>query len=174
MQSIFAIVFMIFAFLALTERPSAARPARFDFPELEKIIRHNQITELDDLLGYLPPVMRKNALLAYDSRGLNRELVTLATPRIVLFNEDASLVLALTRNPGKKRIETGRDRLEISRFDPKARRFEFMELTFDGVNSPFSRPVPKNPATCLGCHGQDPRPLFHDYNTWPGFYGSFG
>jgi hypothetical protein len=50
------------------------------------------------------------------------------------------------------------------------RRFEFREIEFpedkDAVVSEA------NPKLCLTCHGQDPRPNWEAYATWPGAYGS--
>lgn len=143
------------------------------FEELADHVDKNGIALLDDLINELPSNMRSNSMLAYDSRALNVHLISFETPRIVLFNKDATLILAMTKNPGTEAVQEGRDRLEIISFDKATGKFEFRDVAFDGKPKPFSRSTEVNPPVCLACHGQNPRPIFEDYNAWPGFYGSF-
>lgn len=143
------------------------------FEELATHVDRSGITLIDDLIKDLPQQMRANSMLAYDSRALNVHLISPETPRIVLFNRDATLILALTKNPGTDAIQEGRDRLEIISYNESTGKFEFRDVAFDGKPKPFSRSTEVNPPVCLACHGQNPRPIFEDYNAWPGFYGSF-
>lgn len=142
--------------------------------DLKNLIQSKQITALDQLIPALPLEMQKNLLLVYDSHALNSQLVTPNTPRIIFFNSDGSLVFSMTQNPGLDSIHAGRDRLEIISFEREKQIFEFREFVFDGINLPnLDLGQNVNPKTCLTCHGQNPRPIFNDYNSWPGFYGSF-
>lgn len=143
------------------------------FEELAKFVDENKVTTLDELMQELPGEILANPLLSYDSRALNTHLISFKTPRIVLFNKDASLVLALTANPGSEAIRDGLDKLEVISFNRNTAKFEFRDIPFDGKEKPFARATEVNPPVCLACHGQNPRPLFEDYNAWPGFFGSF-
>lgn len=145
----------------------------FDFDKLNSIVKKNKVTLIDDLLPLLPATMLKNPLLVYNSRALNLELVNPQSPRVILFNEDASLILAYTKNPGNERIKIGQDDLEIIKFDQDKKAFDIGVLTFNGQNVPSNKQLQKT-NSCLRCHGRDPVPLFKDYNIWAGFYGSFG
>lgn len=152
---------------------SAPLSSHVTLEELAEHVDKNGITRLDDLIRELPPMMKSNAMLGYDSRALNIHLISPETPRIVLFNQDATLILAMTKNPGEEAVTQGLDKLEVINFNKATGKFEFRDVAFDGKPSPFSRNAEVNPPVCLACHGQNPRPIFDDYNAWPGFYGSF-
>lgn len=144
------------------------------YSELEDLIQKNSVKDLDRLIPLLPADMQKNFVLIYESHALRANLVTPDTPRIVFFNRDGSLVFAITQNPGAAAIAAGQDGLEVISFDRSSAQFEMRELIFDGKSVPGGTVgVSRNRAVCLACHGQEPRPIFQDYNSWPGFYGSF-
>lgn len=142
--------------------------------ELKDLIVSEKVKTVDQLLPLLPEVMRKNPVLAYNSHALNLHLISPLTPRVILFNEDASLILAFTKNPGESTIQAGKDSLEVIAFNNRTAKYELQDIVFDGNKIPFVHTQPEtNPALCLKCHGQNPRPIFQDYNAWAGFYGSF-
>ena len=58
-------------------------------------------------------------------------------------------------------------------FDFGKGRYEVRDVPSNGKPKPFDRNLPVNQSLCLKCHSQNPKPIFHDYNAWPGFYGSF-
>ncbi len=179
MVPIICIVAMLGAFILATPVEAQSRTPEFTFADLEALVTTKQIRSLDELIGVLPAKVRGNPILVYDSKALHVDRVTFATPRIILFNNDASLILAMTKNPGSSEIAAGQDALEVIHFDHKTARYEMINVIFDGVHVPFDAPpsmrlIEKNPPMCLACHGANPRPIFADYNSWPGFYGSFG
>lgn len=173
MLRLFSIQFLFAVVVFPTMAATAAQAAgpRFSFRDLENLISRDSIKTIDDLIPRLPLSLRQNPLLVYDSHALNTYLVTPSTPRVILFNKDASLILAFTRDPGAHAIATGKDALEVIHFDRNAGTFKIGELAFDGQHPPAGL---KNSGKCLQCHGENPRPIFQDYNAWPGFYGSFG
>jgi hypothetical protein len=145
----------------------------FDFAKLRKEIKEQNITKLDDLFKIFPAEMKKNPLLVYESRALAPQGASFHAPRMILFNRDASLVMTIAKNPGSTAIEKGKDVLEVIAFDKTNGKFEMYVDSFNGQKVPFEK-LDRNPSRCTTCHGSDPRPLFHDYNGWPGLYGSFG
>lgn len=148
---------------------------QFDLKKLVSMVNENKITLIDDLFQVIPKEMKKNTLLVYDSKALFPELATLSTPRMVFFNKDGSLIFSISRNPGKKKIALGKDKLEVIAFNSVTGQFEMYAEPFNGKDLPFQNlAANKNPSRCLSCHGINPRPLFHNYNGWPGIYGSFG
>ena len=145
----------------------------FDIVDLKALIENNKAYTVDSLLPLLPKQMRQNPLLVYDSHALRLDRVSPLTPRVILFNEDASLIMAFTKHPGEDTIASGDDSLEVIELNSQSHKFEMRDLVLNGKESPFSKSVETNPALCLSCHGVNPRPIFNDYNSWPGFYGSF-
>lgn len=146
----------------------------FKVLQLNELIKQKQVTRIDELVSLIPKTILMNPLLVYHSHALNLDRVTLENPRVVLFNEDASLIMAFTQNPGDDLIAQGKDTLEIIEFDESKHKFKLQELVFDGKSVPNSSKSETNPQFCLKCHGNNPRPIFNAYNSWPGFYGSFG
>ena len=152
---------------------TVAHAGAFNLSDLKSIVDANKAYTVDQLLPLLPQQMRANPLLVYDSRALRLDRVNMKTPRIILFNEDASLIMAITKHPGDALIAAGEDSLEVIQLNEQTKKFEMLDLVFNGQESPFDRALEKNPKLCLTCHGANPRPVFNDYNAWPGFYGSF-
>ncbi|MFN7133680.1 MAG: hypothetical protein ACK4N5_16505, partial [Myxococcales bacterium] len=140
-------------------------PTPFEGPvaweRLEAYLRTQRFDDPSMLLRCLPASYRKHFTLVYESRSPERDAVSMQHPRIVLFGEDAKLVLALTGNPRAAHY----DRVQVLAFDEAADRYRLFELTF--------RPgevarIEAEPASCVQCHGADPRPLWETYNLWPG------
>ncbi len=142
--------------------------------QLKDLIINKKISTVDNLLIEMPKSFLRNSVLVYDSRALNTNLVNFATPRTILFNEDSSMILSYTRFPGEEAVKKGKDSLEGICFNKDKFVYEMMEIEMNGTAIPFVDFQPtKNPATCLSCHGSNPRPILQDYNAWPGIYGSF-
>ncbi len=137
---------------------------------------------LEELIPQLPAEMRSNFTFVYKSRsphgGLGDEsksAVDKLHPRIILFSADGKETLAFTGNPDKPgfgiveriRFVDGESRFEFSRYvlpEAVAKEAGAAELAKEN-----GKP---NPAACLRCHGEDPRPISDSYPLWPGFYGS--
>lgn len=162
---------LIFALLAAV--CSLNQAFAFNLNDLKTLVEANKAYTVDQVIPLLPEHMRKNPLLVYDSHALRLDRVSLETPRIILFNEDASLIMAITKYPGQETIAAGEDSIEVIELSSQTHKFEMKDLVFDGTQSPFARSIETNPALCLTCHGANPRPVFNDYNSWPGFFGSF-
>lgn len=140
----------------------------------KKIVTEGQLTTIDQVIPLLPAEYRKNSVLVYDSHGMHQDLVSFETPRAILFNENASMMISFHQHPGAEEIKKGHDRFELICFNQKTWLFEFYDVVMDGKRTPFKDYEPElNPKSCLKCHGSNPRPILQDYNAWPGFYGSF-
>ncbi|MBY0412941.1 MAG: hypothetical protein K2Q18_02190 [Bdellovibrionales bacterium] len=146
----------------------------FDLEKMKDLVVTKKIKKIDDLFSIIPLEMKRNPILVYDSKALNADLVSLKTPRILMFNRDASLILSVSRQLDNNELSTRKDELEFISFDKKTGKFTVHVEQFNGEDQPFTGNGQKNAQVCLACHGNNPRPLFHDYNGWPGIYGSFG
>ena len=170
LQRVSQILAMLLAIVLVT---GTAHAASFSFNDLQTTVREGSVTSIDELLPLLPTVMKRNPLLVYDSHGLKMKLASPQTPRVILFNEDSSLILAFSRPPTTQN-EKAKDTLEVINFNSVSDRFEMRDILLGAkVAAEGFSSVPVNPSVCLSCHGRNPRPLFQDYNAWPGMYGSF-
>jgi cytochrome c551/c552 len=136
----------------------------FTYNDLEEIIKKNNVLTIEELLPLLPLEYRKNYTLMYESRSLDKDLITGEQPRTIIFGDDAKLVLAFADAPSNK--------IEVMQFDDNNKDFKFREIIFDGKKNPLNPPPEINPQKCLECHGNPPRPNWEPYNIWPGAYGS--
>ncbi len=151
---------------------STARPAPFTEADLQVLLRSNAATgkpvdSIDELLPLLPSELRSNFTLVYDSRSPFRSSISHRHPRVILFSDDARLVLTFTGDPDKP----GADVLETLAFDDATARFALRAYLLPAGERRGFRP-PAEAMNCAGCHGDDPRPIFNSYPVWPGFYGS--
>lgn len=155
--------------LSLVVSTIASASVRFE--EVTSAIAKSQ--SMEQLLPLLPKELRSNFTFIYKSRGPHgglgdstKSAVDKLHPRVVLFSNDGKMTLAFTGNPTKP----GYDSLEMIRYIDKDARFE---MSHYALNDPTNKENGvANPASCLRCHGQDPRPISDSYPLWPGFYGS--
>jgi hypothetical protein len=177
--------FVAVIFFALTGIPASAASLE-KWSELKQIIESRQVTNIDDLLASLKddaPEYVKGYTLIYRTRALNQESVSPRRPRVLLFGQNAKLVLAYNshRTGGKARpgdIET----IETLEFDPVTGRSFLREVEFNGSTVPDLAQVKVNPDRCLACHAATSNPhvepaytvrgLWDPYNSWAGVYGS--
>jgi hypothetical protein len=141
--------------------------AVFSLSDLESLFAKKRISTPEELMQHLPPEMREKYSLVYDTR--NREQpATPEKPRLLLFNEDASLAVALSGMEITKHVSSA----EIIAFDKKQNRFEFKSIQFLGqsTSEPLPFKIDHNPSACVGCHNE--RPNWDSYAVWPGFFGS--
>lgn len=149
----------------------AAMPAQepaFTFDHLKKIIEQDKLTSFDEVLPKLPAELRSNFVLIYQSHSSQRNSIDLMTPRTVLFDRKAQILIAFTSDPNKPEY----DRIEVIQFNPTTSRFEFKLLDFSNARQTGAPKVSENPRSCASCHGHDPRPFWETYAFWPGVYGS--
>jgi hypothetical protein len=91
------------------------------------------------------------------------------SPRIVFFNPDARMILAVT---GQGAMAAGQE-LEMIDFDDSTSTFHFHEVTFPADPQVGSVTFyPSDPPKCLACHRSTPSPNWEAYPLWPGVYGS--
>ena len=130
---------------------------------------------IEQVLLALPEELRSNFTFVHESRSPHRGDIDRRFPRVVLFSEDARLLLAFTGNPRAASY----DQLEVIHFDDARSAFHTSRFILgDAVrrNPALKAAVAGNGALdrdeCTRCHGADVRPIFDSYSLWPGFYGS--
>ena len=111
--------------------------------------------------------MRENFTFVYDSRSPFRSGISPEFPRVILFTDDARLVLTFI---GDER-QPGAELLETMSFDYESATFELHAYLLPAGERKSWRPSAEE-ARCARCHGADARPIFDSYPLWPGYYGS--
>ena len=140
--------------------------------DLQKLLNKNPITGLPvdsirELVPLLPQELRENFTLVYDSRSPFRSNISADYPRVILFSQDARLVLTFIgdeRTPASELLET-------MSFNDKSAKFELRSYLLPAAKRKGWQPPPEA-ANCSRCHGSDPRPIYDSYPVWPGFYGA--
>jgi hypothetical protein len=153
-------------------RPAAAADAPFTEARLRELLAHNPQTgrpvdSVAELVPLLPDELRKNFTLVYDSRSPFKASITPQLPRVILFSDDARLVLTFIGDEAAP----GADLLETMSFDDEQAKFVLHAYLLPAAERRAWRPSAAD-AKCERCHGADPRPIFDSYPHWPGFYGS--
>ena len=160
--------------LALT--PQLIAPVSADEPfteaRLQELLQRNPQTgapvdSISELVPLLPRELRENFTFVYDSRSPFRSGISPEYPRVILFTNDARLVLTFI---GDER-QPGYDLLETMSFDYESAKFELHAYMLPAAERRAWRPSPQE-AQCSRCHGADARPIFDSYPLWPGYYGS--
>jgi hypothetical protein len=149
------------------------RTVRVTYPIVERLIRDERPTSLEEFLPLLPPGYRENFTLVHTSASLQQGSFT--DPRVILFGTDGKLLMSFNNDP----VHRGARTLEVFAFDDEAQKFDTHRIHFyrpdyeAGVVPLVADAVYEetNPVICQGCHGREPRPIFATYSTWPGFYG---
>jgi hypothetical protein len=166
--------FVLLALLALA--PWLTLPAAADEPfteaRLQDLLRHNPQTgqpvdSISELVPLLPRELRENFTFVYDSRSPFRGSISPEYPRVILFTNDARLILTFT---GDAR-QPGYDLLETMSFDWESAKFELHAYMLPAAERRAWRPSAED-AKCSRCHGADARPIYDSYPLWPGYYGS--
>jgi hypothetical protein len=132
--------------------------------DITDIVTACSLKKVEDVIPLLPSEMRSQYALAYVSRSPMSG--SYDNPRVIKFTKSG---LAVTYNGQSD--ENLFNSLEMLSFDEGKKEFHLKSIEF----SPDEKQAPvigqTNPALCLSCHGDDPRPIF-DEAIWPGFYGS--
>jgi hypothetical protein len=135
-----------------------------EIPRLERFINDCKIDSVDSLIPLLPRSLVSNFVLMHESRALFADSVDPLNPRVILFSRDAKLILAFTGSPEK----AGFNVLEAISFDERVARFTIHAADLSRPQKIFGQ----NPGACMGCHGNDPRPIWDTHPIWPGAYMS--
>lgn len=151
---------------------SAGEPQKFTEARLLELLRENPATgrpidSISELVPLLPVELRRNFALVYKSRSPFHAAISPQYPRVILFTDDARLVLTFI---GDER-QDGADLLETMSFDDSTAKFEFHARLLPAAERRAWRPSP-GAANCARCHGADARPIYDAYPLWPGYYGS--
>jgi len=125
------------------------------------------VDSIGELVPLLPEELRRNFTFVYDSRSPFKSGITGEYPRVILFTDDARLVLTFI---GDER-QPGFDLLETMAFDYEKTKFDLHAYLLPAGERRSWRPSPEE-ARCARCHGADARPIFDSYPLWPGYYGS--
>lgn len=145
---------------------STAEPGKgsdFTYEALRDLIGEKKIRRIDDLVPLLPKKLRDDYVLMFETQ--SAQGASAEQPRVILFGEDAKLLLAFTGDAK----QTRGNRLEVIQWREKERRFDFKEVVFeeDGKKAPH---FVEKPDSCKTCHREDLRPNWEAYNLWRGSY----
>jgi hypothetical protein len=169
-------------FFALNDLAASAASVE-SWADLASIINLKQVINIDDLLAELPADYVKGYTLVYRTRALNQENVSPRRPRVLIFGQDAKLVLAYNSHfTGGKARPGDLETIETLEFDGVSGRSYLREVEFNGSTVPDLAQVKVNPDRCLACHAATSNPhadpsrtvrgLWDPYNSWAGAYGS--
>jgi hypothetical protein len=146
------------------------------YEALVDLVQTRNLRSVDALLGQ--PEFSRSFLRGFTSVFQSRSIqhADPDNPRIIVYGEDAKLILAFTCAvgdcSGQSGTVQGGDRLEIIQWREASKSFELRDITFPEAAAGDATFSEANPARCLGCHeASDPRPNFEPYNMWPGMYG---
>jgi cytochrome c553 len=146
--------------LAMSSASAQEQNASFDYDALQALIQSKGVRSVEELIPLLPPELRSSYSLVYDSKSSQGS--SDKAPRAILFGKNANFVLTFNGDPG----EAGYNKIETMQFKPSTNKFEFREIEF-----PKKGGAP-TVTSCTGCHGDDPHPIWGNYPSWPGVYGS--
>jgi|SRR5579862_1794184 len=151
---------------------SADDEGPFTEARLQALLQKSPVTgrpvdSIAELVPLLPEELRKNFTFVYDSRSPFKPGISPEYPRVILFTDDARLVLTFI---GDER-QPGFDLLETMAFDYESAKFTLHPYLLPAGERRSWRPSPEQ-ARCARCHGADARPIFDSYPLWPGYYGS--
>jgi hypothetical protein len=163
---------LLLALLLLGPWPATAKAEAFTEAKLQQLLKENPATgrpvdSIAELIPLLPRELRENFLFVYESRSPFHAGISPEYPRVILFTNDARLVLTFI---GDER-RPGFDLLETMSFDDDKARFELRPYLMPAAERRAWRPSAED-SRCARCHGADPRPIIDSYPLWPGFYGS--
>ncbi|MEO1251679.1 MAG: hypothetical protein AAFW81_04945 [Pseudomonadota bacterium] len=156
------------------EKVTAVNGAELDFHDLENIVEACDVYTIDEFLAVLPEDFRSRYSLVYDSR--SNQAASVKAPRALVFNSDASLVIAFN---GEKH-QPGYHTIEMMQFTDDAE-FQFQRIYFPADLAPDNAARDENlkpyfsmlnPLECASCHRSNQRPIWDTYSLWPGVFGS--
>jgi hypothetical protein len=165
---------VLLALASWSTLPAAAADGNAPFTEaqLRELLARNPQTgqpvdSVAELVPLLPEELRRNFALVYDSRSPFKAAISPERPRVILFTDDARLVLTFIGDD----TQPGADLLETMSFDAAESKFVFNAYLLPAAQRRAWRPTAAE-AKCERCHGADPRPIYDSYPLWPGYYGA--
>ncbi|HXQ13957.1 MAG TPA: hypothetical protein VN814_04965 [Caulobacteraceae bacterium] len=152
--------------------PQPPAPAPLTDASFQALLKNDPTTgrpvdTVQALLPLLPRALRANFTLVYDSRSPFKDQITPATPRVILFTDDARFIITFIGDP----TAPGHDLVETMSFDDDTAQFNLHAYVLPAAQRVGWAPSAAA-ANCAGCHGADARPIYDSYPLWPGFYGS--
>lgn len=161
----------IFIVFAVASTCAEANPT-FTYEDLVSLIQNKNLKNVEEVIAELPQDLRSNYTLMYQSRSLQQ--ATSLNPRAILFGKEAQFILAFNGEEN----EIGFQTLECIQFRSTERSFDFRQISFPTAQNglkevEFSERNKSSDGkvSCTSCHGDDPRPNWDHYSSWPGAYG---
>jgi len=148
------------ALLSLLGTAAVASPVTYE--DIAQTIKDHRIATMPEAIASLPAEMRSNYTLMGTSRSAQN--ASPLFPRAILFESDSAALVATFNGHSD---QANYNRLEFMQYREQTKEFELRFISF-GSSVKFSE---KNPAECLHCHGQSPRPIWGTYERWTGSYG---
>ncbi|WP_299434450.1 hypothetical protein [uncultured Aquimarina sp.] len=141
-------------------------PAKKGDPEMTiegvmGFIKTNKITTITGLLNRLPEHFRNNFSLVEHTKGEGQS--NLRFPRIVLFGSDGTFLMNISTKPDDPKYNL----LDCAELNESSGAWEFSQFDFTKEKPKLH----KNPASCIRCHGDKPRPVWGTNMDWPGVFG---
>ncbi len=139
----------------------------------------NPLKTCDEVVEKLPEEHQKNYIRVYDSRAefksdcsdKEKSPVSPKFPRIITFGTNANLVISYRGNPAHAESFNNLQFIEFT--EKPIPKWDFYEVKFPVEYNKEGKPkIAHNSNSCLGCHGNPPRPLLDAYFLWPGMIGS--
>jgi cytochrome c553 len=139
------------------------RPLRNNFNALLDRLQSGQAPEVnsvDAFLGQLPESMRRDYIFMAKSRSLQEG--TVESPRVILKSPNSEVIVSFTPDPTLR----GGRAVEIMVWNAEEATYRMTEVSFS--QEPGAARVQHNPAKCLECHQNPPRPVWDPYRFWSG------
>lgn len=149
--------------------------SKFTFEDYMKILNDPTVQTKADFLRKIPKDSLQKFTFIHTSQSLQKQGVTLQTPRVMRFSTDGRFILTYTTNSDAYNFNG----IEVMYFDDQQRKYNLAHTQFLSEAELRLRPTgntktnhtEQNPKACLSCHGgNDPRPNWAEYATWPGVY----
>jgi hypothetical protein len=146
-----------------------AAAARFDISDLDKFISTQNPKTLSEVVAQVPDFVRGNLTFQYESFSLQpahlwfKDHSGVEFPRAILWDTPGEFFMTFNGDV----TEDGFGSLETLQFlrDGKSRQFKYSEIQVD----PRAHGALQS---CGECHGEPSRPIWPEYPTWKGAYGS--
>jgi hypothetical protein len=136
-----------------------------DWNSLLALIQSRNLHSVDEVIPMLPEDFRTSFTLMKSSQ--SRQKSTPLRPRAILFGGSANTVVTFGGDPNLP----GYNDLEVMQFNDSLQSYELHEIRFS-ANEVHVSTKKEIHFRCSHCHGEQPRPLYAAYRSWPHAYGS--